>query len=216
MSRSFWGKLGSSVGGAAVAGFGLSIGRDLYLGIKPGRDSAVPTLLLAICGVGLPVIGGIGITQGYRRGVFGTFFLTFALNIILVALGFAIISLIFSTVVGVLAPTYEEKALFAAVLVTALFFAIGAVVGLARRNGRLLRFDVAEHNERFLSMQEFQPTGGTDVTHFDPDGLALRLLEVGHDRMVFMVVGRRGRRTYIRTDDDGRMLSYSGLSDQLN
>lgn len=202
--------LAAQVGNAATAGFGLSLGRDIYHRVKPKQASNVFLLLFAVGGVFLPIWGGMNLCQGHRRGWVGTVFLTFGTSVLAATAGFLII---LSPVV-LFANGFDgiSKEIIGWILmITAGLTVLGILVGLFRRAKRLRQFAIINDNEAFLSRSGFKETGGSDVTHYDPDGNALRFLEAGQDRLIFMAVGRRGRRAYIDLDSSGRMLSYSGI-----
>ncbi|WP_353176909.1 hypothetical protein [Salinisphaera sp. T5B8] len=88
---------------------------------------------------------------------------------------------------------------------------LGGVHGLFIRPKRLRAARVQELNEQFLIDHDISETGGEEVTHVDGDGHRLRLLEINSREAVFLGVGRRGKRAYIRLDNEGVMLEYSGL-----
>ena len=95
--------------------------------------------------------------------------------------------------------------------VTAFLAGVGMLTGLYQRPKRLRAFAVKRHNERFLAENGFKETDGKDITHYAPDGQALRFLEAHPGKLVFMVVGKRGKRAFIDLDENGRMLSYTGV-----
>lgn len=201
--------LAAQVGNAATAGFGLSLGRDVYRQVRPKHTSNVVLLLLAVSGIFLPVLGGMNLCHGHRRGWAGTFFLTFGASTLAVAAGFCIMMLPFV----ILAEGFniDGKLVGWILVIIAGLTVLGMLIGLFRRAKRMRRFAVIDANEAFLARSGFRETGGSDVTHYDPDGNGLRFLEAGPDRLIFMAVGRRGRRAYIDLDGSGRMLSYSGI-----
>lgn len=207
--------LAAHVGSAATSGFGLSLGRDLYRGIKPSSTSSAIVLLAVICAPILPAAGGLALIQGYRRGWIGTILLTFGLSMLAVTAGFFLI-FFFAMIIGDVFFGIRSKAFIEmyggqVTAATAGLTLFGMMIGLFRRRRRLKRFAAIEHNEAFLAENGFKETPGRDVTHYDADGNALRFLEASPDRLSFMVVGRRGRRAYIDLDESGRMLSYSGI-----
>ncbi|MHA6643673.1 hypothetical protein [Mesorhizobium sp. A623] len=200
----------AGVGGAAVAGFGLSFGRDIYK--KSKKNLEIILLLLAV--IFCPFIGGRGLVRGHDRGVLGTIFLTIIGSISLIAVGFCTATfLAFEIVVmGKINPENPlPLALLGGFAATAVMAGIGLVVGFIQRPKRLKAIAVGKANEKFLTDQGFRETEGKDITHYDPDGLALRFLEAHAGRLVFMVVGRRGKRAFINLDPDGRMIGYSGV-----
>lgn len=215
MSKGRLSALAVQVGGAATAGFGLSLGRDIYNRFKPRSFSSAIIIIASICGPVLPVIGGIALLQGYRRGRVGTIFLTFGLSMLAIVGGFFVVLLLAVVVSSALSgiSTKDFLEMYGAWIIaaTAGLTLIGMVIGVFRRGRRLRRFAAIDHNEAFLAENGFKETNGRDVTHYDPDGNALRFLEASPGRLAFMVVGRRGRRAYIDLDHSGRMLSYSGV-----
>ncbi len=52
--------------------------------------------------------------------------------------------------------------------------------------------------------------GGDSFSHMDSEGNMLRLISTGVDVIVFMVVGRRSKRSMITIDKNGKFLEYSG------
>lgn len=202
--------IAAGVSGAAVAGFGFAFGRDIYK--KSKKNVEIILLLLAI--IFCPFIGGRGLVRGHDRGVFGTLFLTVLGSILLITIGFCGATfLTFEVVVmGKIDPNNPMPfALLAGFLITAVITGVGVVVGLAQRPKRLKAIAASRANEKFLTDNGFRETYGTDITHYDPTGQPLRFLEAHPDRLVFMAVGRRGKRAYIDLDPDGRMVGYSGV-----
>ena len=102
-------------------------------------------------------------------------------------------------------------AVVVSVFSTAVALALGLIVGLFQRPGRLRRFTIAEANEEFLDELGFRETGEQEITHYDAEGNALRLLERAKDAMVFLAVGRRSKRAYIELDKNGLMTGYTGV-----
>lgn len=198
---------------AALAGFGLSAGHDAWRITK--RNSGMLLLLILAFGAAyLPFLGARGIVRGHERGLAGTLFKTVAANLFLIlmgiSLGFGLSFLAFSVL--------SAKTEIAFQLSASLSFAVGAsaaMVGLAtgiiERPTRLRRFTILRANAQFMAKIGLRETGGADITHYDAEGNALRFLEAHMDRLVFLAVGRRGRRAYVSLDTEGRMLAYSGV-----
>lgn len=198
----------AGVGGAAVAGFGLSFGRDIYNKSKKNMDVILLLLAVVFC----PFIGGRGLVRGHDRGLFGTIFLTVFGSILLIAIGLCAATLVFQIIVelGEVENAFP-RALRGGLVTTAALTSIGVLFGLIQRPKRLNAIAISKANDQFLSDNGFRETNGADITHYDPDGQALRFLEAHPDRLVFMVVGRRGKRAYIDLDKNGRMAGYSGI-----
>lgn len=203
--------LAAGVGGAAIAGFGFAAGRALYKGTK---NSAGLLLLLAAAFI-CPFIGGRGLVRGHNRGFFGTLFLTLIGNLLLIAISIAAWSVIIFYLISVISTEANTHsfigAIFLGASVTLLMTATGILVGLFQRPKRLKIFAVVCANEDFMQKQGFKETGGSDITHYDQNGNALRFLEVHPAKIVFMAVGRRGKRAFIDLDSDGLMVAYSGI-----
>ncbi|TKB20415.1 MAG: hypothetical protein E5V75_04925 [Mesorhizobium sp.] len=201
----------AGVGGAAVAGFGLAFGRDIYK--KSKKNAGLIVLLLVV--VSCPFIGGRGFVRGHDRGLFGTIFLTVLGSLLLIAAGlcaatFLVLEFLLISDNGKLENPFPF-ALLGGSAVTAIVAGVGVVVGLVQRQKRLKAITVGKFNERFLEENGFRETDGDDITHYDDSGQALRFLEAHQNRLVFMAVGRRGKRAFIDLDQDGRMVSYSGV-----
>jgi len=210
--RSTLALLAAGLGGAAVAGFGLSVGRDVYKSTKKGAG-LILIVAAALGAILLPMLGARELVRGHDRGPFGTAFITIIGSFALIAIGFVLGLVLLSIVMS--DKTDPQKAQAAAIVsamgATGVFSLIGLLWGAAQRGVRLRTFEIAKANERFLTSIGFQETGGDDITHYDQDGQALRLLESHGNRLVFMAVGRRGKRAFIDLAPDGKMLSYSGV-----
>lgn len=214
MRHSSLSSLAASVGSAAVAGYGLSIGRDFWKSTKKNRGLLLILLVIG-CALALPLLGGRGLLRGHDRGFFGTVVATVIGNLFLVSAGFAIsfalIAFVGSSQVQD-ADTVVGAALITAAGVTAVPSLAGLIWGVLQRPTRLRTFRTVRANDEFLKLVGITETGGDDITHHSPEG-PLRLLEAHRDRLVFMVVGRRGKRAYIKLSEDGRMVAYSGVAE---
>jgi hypothetical protein len=209
-------KLAAGVGGAAVAGFGLSAGRSAWK--STSRNSgAILGVLLIICTVGaavvLPFIGGREFSRGHNRGFFLTLVLTFAGSLVLMAVGFGaglLMDVMVQGVQGIAAdPVRPRVALVAAA--TTILATVGVVFGLLERRRRKAGFAVILQNEAFLRRHGIRQTAAGGGTHIDGEGNTLRLVEKEYDRLVFLAVGRRNRRGYIKLSPAGQMTAYSGV-----
>lgn len=200
----------AGAGGAAVGGFGLAFGRDIYK--KSKKNIGFILLLLAV--IFCSFIGGRDLVRGHDRSVFGTIFLTSIGSVFLILAGFCAATILVSQIVvmGNIDPNNPfPLALLGGFVFTAITTGIGFLVGSFQRPKRLKAIAVRKANEEFLTDNGFRETDGKDITHYDPSGQALRFLEFHPDRLVFMAIGRRGKRAFINLDQDGRMVSYSGV-----
>ncbi|ESX14459.1 hypothetical protein X768_01675 [Mesorhizobium sp. LSJC265A00] len=202
----------AGIGGTAVAGFGFAFGRDIYKKTKKN----VELIALLLAAVFCPFIGGRGLVRGHDRGIFGTIFLTVLGSVLLIVAGFCAATLLLFGVLVMFndgnAHSPLRFALVGGFVVTAIIAMIGLVAGVVQRPKRLKVIAVAKFNDRFLKENGFQETDGDDITHHDANGQMLRFLEGHPDRLVFLAVGRRGKRAFIDLDQDGRMVSYSGIA----
>ncbi len=206
--------------GSAIAGFGFGIGRDAWRKLKSG-DLVFWIIISTV--VVLTLLGGFmgarEMVRGHDRGVLGTVFKTIILSVALVSLA-TICSLLFAVwLYGGENPILTSDQFFSfspAMDLTIKFqliaVSIGFLVGITQRKKRLAVFSIERDNEGFLKTAGIREVGGKEITHVDDDGNDLRLIEVLKDRLIFMAVGKRGRRAYIYLDDDGRMTSYSGIT----
>lgn len=201
----------AGLGGAAVAGYGFAVGRDLWKSTK-NNQLAIVAVLVLLGAVALPTLGARNLVRGHARGVVDNLLATLG-SVALIAIGLALAVLLFSLITN---DQTSPDAGFAAAFVlgicsTAAFALIGLVWGAIQRPARLRTIDTAKANERFLSEHGFIETGGRDITHYDSSGEPLRFREAHSDRLVFMAVGKRGKRAYIDLDASGRMTAYSGV-----
>lgn len=204
--------IAAGMGGATIAGYGLSMGRDLWRSTK--KNQGLLIFLIALAGaVTLPVLGARGLVRGHDRGPVATLFFTFLGNLLWIVAGFALAALcavFISAHMNELYPALSVSVILATVT-TGCSVAIGLLWGLIQRPGRVRTIATARANEQFLKSIGFVETGGQDITHYDPLGQPLRFIEAHGDRLVFMAVGKRGKRAYISLGPAGRMTAYSGV-----
>ncbi|NOV20310.1 hypothetical protein E5S70_30370 [Ensifer adhaerens] len=105
----------------------------------------------------------------------------------------------------------KQLALCYAIGTSATVFLVGILLGFFERPRRLRMLDIARENEIFLIANGFRDTGGTNVTHYDGKGNALRFIEKSGDRLIFLVAGKRGKRAVIQLAPDGLMIAYAGF-----
>lgn len=206
MKKSFLGAVALGVGGAAVAGFGASAGRDLYKSIK--RSTGFIILLVAVAGaLILPFVGMRNLLRGHAPGEWWKGIG----DVLLVPTGIGIgvgVALFIGLIMG-----NEPMAMsFIAIAVAAIAGAtIGFSTGLIQRPSTQRRYAIALQNEQFLSARSIRETGETETTHYDADGNALRLIERTSNSIVFLAVGKRNKRAYIGLTKEGKMTDYTGV-----
>ena len=196
------------VGRAAVAGFGLSLGRDLY---RLAKRLAALTLCAAIpfLWIILPFLAGRLLVR--RKGMWDYVVGIPAFIVGALACVAAAAYLTDFQMTESLIPRSIEVLLMQAFLLFAAGFTLGSYRALGDRALQSAASTIAERNSDFFHRHGIRETGGRQVTHYDGQNNPLRFLEAHNDRLLFMVVGARGRRAQIMLDEDGSMRSYSGV-----
>lgn len=194
------------MGGSAIAGFGAAAGRDLYKGTKKATGTLI--LLIAIAAsISLPFLGMRNLMRGHAPGegwkAIG--------DVLLVPTGIAI-----GVAVAVFGGLMLGEEPFALAIITIVgsglaAAVIGAIFGLGQRPSTQRRYKIAVANEEFLNRLGIRETGETEISHIDGEGNALRLMERTDDSIVFMAVGKRNKRAYIRLSPRGEMQNYTGV-----
>jgi len=205
MKKSLLGAVALGVGGAAVAGFGASAGRDFYRSVKKSIGGLF--VLFAVAGaVFLPFLGMRNLFRGYAPGEWwksiGDILLVPA------GMGLGIGVAMFAGLMGLELMTMSFVIILGGSTIAAV---TGIFVGLVQRPRAKRRYAIALRNEEFLASHGIHETGEVETTHFDADGNALRLMERTPNSIVFMAVGKRNRRAYIELTKEGEMIGYTGV-----
>lgn len=205
MKKSLLGAVALGAGGAAVAGFGASAGRDFYRSVKKSIGSLI--VLVAIAGaIFLPFLGARNLFRGYAPGEWWKSIGDMLL--VLTGIGLGIGVALLSGLMG------EELMAMSFVVITGASLVagvVGSLVGLVQRPRTKRRYAIALRNEQFLASHGIHETGEIETTHFDADGNALRLMERTPNSIVFMAVGKRNKRAYIGLTKEGEMTDYTGV-----
>jgi hypothetical protein len=192
---------------SAVAGAGLSLGRDAY---RKARNNLL-FIVLSIIALAGTAYGCWNMSRGHDRGPVGTLFITVLTNAILIAVSFSLFMLIMTVIANghrndgippILTPIFIGLGLQAVLAVA------GLAYGLKQRSKRKLAFLVDRENEHFLDRNGFRSVGGSQDLMVDQSGNELVLEDFRLDAVVFKVKGRRGVRAKILLDGDGRMTTY--------
>lgn len=190
---------------SAVAGVGLSVGRDVY---RKTRDNFV-FIVLAVIALAGTAYGFWNMSRGHARGPAGTFFKTFFLNGLIIAASFAVFMFaVFAFSSNGHNSEPNTNVLFGGLATQGTLAAAGLLFGLSQRPKRKAAMKVDADNEEFLLRNGFRDVGGRDQTMLDPSGNELVLEDFRTDAIVFKVKGRRGVRAKILLDGSGRMTSY--------
>lgn len=202
MKRSALTALALGVGGAAVGGYGAAIGRDAWKETK--RNGLVLIILALAAGAAfLPYWGARMIFRGHPEGAT---FIAIPFGAVLVAVGWVAATLLLGW-----AFQGDRQAMLWVFGLAGASTAAGIWIGLGEREKRFRIHRVANQNEAFLDRFGIVETGESEITHHDRDGNALRVLERTNETIVFMGVGSRNQRAYIKLSDEGEMLGYTGL-----
>lgn len=190
---------------SAVAGAGLSVGRDIY---RKSRDNFLLIVFAAVALAGT-AYGFWNMSRGHDRGPMGTVFRTFLVNAVIIAASFAL----FMVVVFMVSGNGENQepntnVLLGGLAIQGVLASGGLFFGLSQRPKRIAAIKVDADNEDFLLRNGFRDVGGREQTMLDPSGNELVLDDFRNDAIVFKVKGRRGVRAKILLDGSGRMTSY--------
>lgn len=205
--------IAAGIGASSIAGYGLGIGRDSWRFTKKNVPLIIALLILS--GVlALPFLGGRNLLRGYPERSFFAGFIGTLWALLMICFG-VIIAAAIVFVLGIILEQQPQDAigfaLSVAFIVGSASLVLGLVVGLLQRPSRRRKFAIAASNEAFLEKMGFIETGEEEITHYDGSGNPLRLLERTKDTMVFIAVGRRNRRAYIKLEGGGLMTGYSGV-----
>jgi len=221
-SGSLVSSVSNSIFGTAVAGFGFSLGRDVYRKFKE-----ISHVLLILC-IGFssftfPFIAASKIFRWYPISKVRWFFAKFLLWMVVYLLGF-VITFCFLKMLqsfelirfsidffGVDVSADQAVIIYSFVFVS-FFYLLGVVDGIRKRSKRKSIHQIEVDNNRFLEdVGIYETDGSSSFTHIDVDGNWLRLENIGHDFVEFFVVGKRNKRAYIYIDSFGRFSEYTGV-----
>ena len=219
------------VAGSALAGFGLSLGRDTYKQTKKDADVLILFLLIILV-LGFFIYGlflsSVWLFRNYQTLV-GTIFKKF----------FALVVFVFFYIAPVVAllnlePTTEglvthaiETGRFAPIfghlvssLGTSSFLGItfllqnllvlaGCLTGYVQRKKRRLAWEAEAHNVSFFDENGIEQLDDNNLR--DSEGNRFRLKNTFANELEFIAEGRRSKRAYIKYDETGKYTEWSGL-----
>ncbi len=209
MSR-YNGSLMDTLVHSAVAGAGLSMGRDVY---RKTRDNIL-FIAIAVIALAGTAYGFWNLSRGHDRGPIGTFFRTFLANSLIIALSFSVFMGAVQMMAGggsqngQRAAAQDPQVILIALAVQAVLAMAGLGFGFYQRGRRIRAIEVDRDNARFLEANGFRDVGGKDQTMLDPNGEELILEDFRADAVVFKIKGRRSVRARILLDGEGRMIEY--------
>lgn len=189
--------------GSAVAGAGLSFGKDVY---KSAKNNLGVILILAVFlgFISLPYFAGRKsyVWQPSSLKWFFTVFLPWHIVGVIGGLFLLVASSFFIT-----ASDYKYIWQVAGCL-----YISGALIAISKNSAIKNLFKVEELNKRFLNdIGLVEIDAGGSFTHRDQDGNMLKLNSIGKDIIEFIPVGTRTKRAYITIDKNGIFTNYSGI-----
>lgn len=190
--------------GSATAGFGASIGRDLYKSAKKNP------FIWAVIGALLLVFGWRNAFLGYGRSGAYFVFVTVIGSTIMILFG----GVMLATFSHVFALSFLGNNAVLAGVISGGSVLVSSVVGIfwgkSARAARIRTNEVAVLNYLFLDEHGFTESEFESDQMIDSEGHTLKVIEQTTDKIVFSVVGRRGLRAAIKLVD-GEMVSYTGV-----
>ena len=206
MKKSLLDAIALGVGGSAISGFGGAAGRDIYKSVKRSTGLIIALISIAAA-VSLPFIGMRNLFRGRAPGEEWK-----AIGDILLVLAGIVIGIGVGLFAGItMGQDVSAMSLITIVGAGIMAGVIGALAGVISRPGAQRRYRIATRNQEFLDTHGIHESGGTEITHYDVNGNALRLFERTVNSIVFMVVGKRNKRAYITLTKNGEMIDYSGV-----
>jgi len=188
--------ISKSVFGSAVAGFGFSLGNDIYKSAKGKNGSSVFILLLTILAFFGAYTGGLFVTRNYKHWFLSL--LMIAIGLLLAGISAGFVTLVFSAfglqIVG-------------ALIAIAIFF-IGILIGFAQRKKRKLSWAAEKENQQFLEKNGFIEKDGFI---FDRNGQKYRVHNQTPQHIELFAIKRRNKRGFLRLNENGMITSWSGM-----
>ena len=213
------------IAGSALAGFGLSLGRDVYKGTKKNIGMIILFFLVAFIVMG-QYSSSVWLFRNYKT-LAGSIFKKFFALIAFVFFYIAIASSLF-VIEGVVNETNtldsysydlildhfvssigEGTLLGIFFLLQNLLVLIGFLVGFFQRKKRRLAWDAEKHNISFFISNGLESLDEKNIR--DADGNRYRLKNMFANEIEFIAEGRRNKRAYIKYDRTGKYTNWSGL-----
>ena len=202
--------ISSTVFGSAVAGFGFSLGKDLYKSGK-GKDDTRPFIIvfvLAVLALYLTYMSGLWFSRNYR-----SIFKSIVVKAIALSIAAAIFVFWYTYFFKFrgdgtleLVPV-EELVLNWKFWIPFVVFSLGLIVGFTQRSKRKYAWEAEEYNAAFLSSNGFSEVDGFIV---DRKNQRYRIEETTSGYIKLFALNRRSIRGFLRLDDTGKITSWSG------
>ena len=188
--------ISKSVFGSAVAGFGFSLGNDLYKTTKGKNGSSALLVIFVIIALFGAYSGGLFVTRNYKNWFLSLLMIFIGLGLATISAGFLI------AVSGALGLAVVGGCISVSI------FMIGLLVGFIQRRKRKQAWVSEIRNEEFLKENGFQSQDGFI---FGPNGQKYRIENQTPKHIELFAVGRRSRRGFLRLDENGTITSWSGM-----
>ena len=207
------------VAGSALAGFGLAFGRDVYRQVKKNWLilAVVGSIVFLLFGI---FISAVWVSRNYKTWA-GSLFKR--IGAILSLCGCYVVTYFLILFVDFLIETDPEQidvetvlahdtgtAYLVGLAIQNLILLAGLVVGLRQRRKRGIAWDTEASNVAFFEEHGLELLD--DENFRDEEGNRYRLKNVFRNEMEFQAEGRRGKRGYIQFDENGKYVSWSGLT----
>ena len=188
--------ISKSVFGSAVAGFGFSLGNDIYKSAKGKNGSTVFILLLTILAFFGAYTGGLFVTRNYKHWFLSILMIVIGLLLAGISAGF--VTIVFGAF---------GLAIVGAILAIVFFFA-GIVIGLAQRKKRKLSWVAEKENKQFLEENGLIERDGFI---FDSNGQKYRVHNQTPQHIELFAISRRNKRGFLHLNEDGLITNWSGM-----
>ena len=188
--------ISKSVFGSAVAGFGFSLGNDLYKTTKGKNGSSALIMILVVVALFGAYSGGLFVTRNYKNWFLSLLMVFIGVGLATISAGFLI------AISGALGLAVVGGGISASI------FLIGLLVGLVQRRKRKQAWISELKNEEFLDRNGFQTQDGFI---FGPKGQKYRVENQTPKHIELFAIGRRSRRGFLRLDENGTITSWSGM-----
>jgi hypothetical protein len=182
---------------SGAAGFGAAGGRSLWRTTEKNALS-IALIVLVVAGAGLL---GYFVRKASHRPL-GSFLLLAVVPTIAATVA---VAWFLATKDG---PPRDPEAVAALVGWQLAAFVLGVLFAEPARKRRVLTQAIDDHNEAFLQNVGIHSVGGNEDTWLDEQDRELVIADKRTDALIFRIKEKRGGRSRILLDADGRMTSY--------
>lgn len=202
--------------GSAVAGFGLSLGRDLYKGGKKSNDSTpiILVIIVILIGIYISFVSGLWLGRNYKNIIFSIFMKLLSL-VMIAAITFFWIgfwntdSNMVDNVQTMRDVPFSEFSKSWVFWVPFILFILGLLIGFMQRAKRKKAWVAEEFNEKYLKSLGLSELENGELV--DKSGQRFRIDSQTKNKITLFAIKRRNKRAFISLGEDGKMNSYSGM-----